>query len=71
MTNTDLAALAADLAEQHPPSTPGRRAAAALHVALTTTKTPASARRALGTIRDPETRAAAARLLGQLEQEKS
>ena len=55
---------------QHPARTPGRRAAAALYVALATTKTPDSARRALGTIRDADTRAAAAELLGQLERKE-
>ena len=68
--NDTLAARAADLAEAHPARTPGRRAAAALYIALATTKTPDSARRALGTLRDPDTRAAAAGLLGQLEREE-
>ena len=67
MTSNDtLAARAADLAGQHEPRTPGRRAAAALHVALVTTRTPDAARRALATVRDPATRAAAITILDQL-----
>ncbi len=66
---TPLADRARQLAEQHPARTPERRAAAALYVALTTTKTTDAARRALGTFGDLATRAAAAALLGQLEQE--
>jgi hypothetical protein len=68
---TALADRARQLAEQHPPRTPERRAAAMLYVALTTTKTTDAARRALGTFGDPPTRVAAVALLGQLEQETS
>jgi hypothetical protein len=63
-----LAGLARQLAEQHPPRTPERRAAAMVWVALTTTKTADAARRALSTFGDPLARAAAVALLGQLEQ---
>ena len=67
MTSNDgLAARAADLAGQHEPRTPGRRAATAAQVALVTTRTPDAARRALATVRDPATRTAALLLLGQL-----
>ena len=62
-----LAELTAELAAQHAPRTPERRAAAALHVALVTTKTAEAARRALGTVRDIETRESARTLLDQLE----
>jgi len=65
-----LADRARQLAEQHPPRTPERRAAAALYVALTTTRTADAARRALATFGDPPTRAAAMALLGQLELEQ-
>jgi hypothetical protein len=68
---TALADRARQLAERHPPRTPERRAAAMLYVALTTTKTADAARRALSTFGDPSARAAAAALLGQLEQETS
>jgi hypothetical protein len=67
--NTTLADQAAALAERHEPRTPGRRAAAALHVALLTTSTTDGARRALGTLRDADTAAAALALLAELEQE--
>jgi hypothetical protein len=59
VTNADLTSRARQLAMQHPPRTPERRAAAAVYVALTTTKTTDAARRALGTFGDPQTRAAA------------
>lgn len=64
-----LAERAAKVAAQYPPRTPERRAAAALHVALATTKTTGAARRALGTVRDSEARLAALALLGQLERD--
>jgi hypothetical protein len=59
---TGLADRAHQLAGQHPPRTPGRRAAAMVYVALTTTKSTEAARKALGTFGDPGT-AAARRLL--------
>lgn len=67
---TALADRARQLAGQHPPRTPERRAAAMVYVALTTTRTTDAARRALSTFGDPSACAAAA-LLGQLEQETS
>ena len=69
--NKDLAERAARVVRQHPHRSPGRRAAAMAWAALMTTKTPDGARRALATFGDPATRAAAAALLGQLEQETS
>ena len=63
MTNADLADRARQVARSYPGRTPGRRAAAACWVALTTTKTPAAARKALGTFGDPVTHAAAAVIL--------
>jgi hypothetical protein len=66
---TALADRARQLAGQYPPRTPERRAAAAVYVALTTTKTAGAARKALATFGDPVTRAAAATLLSQIEQE--
>ncbi len=66
-----LADRARQLAREYAPRTPERRAAAALYVALTTTKTTDAARRALTTFGDPATRAAARELLAQLEQEAS
>jgi hypothetical protein len=69
MTNADLATLAVHLGRQHPPRTPGRRAAGMTYAALMTTKTPDAARRALGTFGDSDTRAAAAALFGQLQRE--
>jgi hypothetical protein len=69
MINADLADLAVRIGRQHPPRTPGRRAAGMAYAALVTTRTPDAARRALGTFGDPATRSAAARLLGQLGQE--
>jgi hypothetical protein len=69
VTNEQLADHLRQLAEQHPPRTPERRAAAACWVALTTTKSIEAARRALATFGDPETRLAAARLLDQLQHE--
>lgn len=64
--NAAVAARAAELARQHPPRTPKRRAAAACWAALITTKTPDGARRALATFGDPASRAAAAVVLGEL-----
>jgi hypothetical protein len=69
MTNTDLAALAFRLGRQHLPRTPGRRAAAALWVALNTTHSTDAARRALATFGTADTQAAAATLLDRLTQE--
>jgi hypothetical protein len=69
--NRALAERVARVVRQHPHRTPERRAAAMVYVALTTTKTADAARRALATFGDPSTRAAAAALLGQLEQETS
>jgi hypothetical protein len=69
--NAVLADRAVRLGRQHPPRTPGRRAAAAVYVALATTKTTEAARKALATFADPVTRAAAATLLSQIEQEIS
>jgi hypothetical protein len=66
---TTLADRAAAIARQHPPRTPGRRAAAALHAALVTTRTTEAARKALATFGDPATRADARALLGRLEKE--
>jgi hypothetical protein len=66
--NTVLAEAAVRLGRQHPPRTPGRRAGAAVYVALTTTRTTGAARRALG-FADPVTRAAAATLLDELARE--
>ena len=66
--NAVLADRAVRLGRQHPPRTAGRRAAAAVYVALTTTKTTEAARKALG-FAGPATRADALALLGQLEQE--
>ncbi len=57
------------VAEAAPPRTPERRAAAALHSALITTKTTEAAVKALRGFTDTETRAAAVALLGQLERE--
>lgn len=64
--NDALAVLARQHVDRHAARTPGRRAAAALWVALTDTKTPAAARRALE-FADPATRAAAIALLRDLE----
>jgi hypothetical protein len=64
--NAVLADAAIRLGRQHPPRTPGRRAAAAVYVALATTKTTEAARKALATFGDPVTRAAAVTLLEKL-----
>ena len=66
--NAVLADAAVRLGRQHPPRTPGRRAAAALHAALVTTKTTEAARKALATFGDPATRAEARALLSQIEE---
>ena len=66
VANDALADLAAAEAERHDPRTPPRRAAAALWAALITTKTVDSARSALDGFTTPETRKAAADLLGRL-----
>jgi hypothetical protein len=66
---TALADRARQLTRQYPPRTPERRAAAAVYVALTTTRTTDAARRALGTFGDPSARTDAAALLSQIEQE--
>jgi hypothetical protein len=67
--NRDLAERAARAAGQHPHRTPERRAAAMVYAAAMTTRTADAARRALATFGDPSARAAAAALLGRLEQE--
>jgi hypothetical protein len=67
---TTLADRARQLAEQHAPRTPERRATAVVYVALTTTKTTEAARRALA-FADPVTRAAAAKLLDELTRESA
>ena len=63
-----LAALALEEAERHPPRTPGRRTAAHLWVSLTVpaAKSVASARNAIATFGDERTQAAALDLLGRL-----
>lgn len=58
------------IAKALPIRSPERRAAVALWVALSTTKTPEAALRALGTFTTPETRAAAVTLFGQLGQDE-
>ena len=68
--NAALADRARQLVGQHAPRTPERRAAAALHTALITTKTTDAARRALDTFGDPQTRAAARVLLYDLEHQQ-
>jgi hypothetical protein len=67
MNNEHLVELAREHTERYAPRTPERRAAAALYIALTTTKTPDAARRALATFGTPQTRADARGLLDQLE----
>jgi hypothetical protein len=66
MTNDLLAERALQIVESHPPRTPERRTAAAVHVALITTRTAGAAHRALGTFGDPQDQAGARRLLGEL-----
>jgi hypothetical protein len=68
MANERLADLARERAGRYPPRTPERRAAAALYVALDTTKTPDAARRALE-FADKATRTDALALLRILERE--
>jgi hypothetical protein len=70
MTNERLAEMARERAEDHPPRTPERRAAAALYVALDTTRTPGAARRALD-FADDATRNGALALLRMLERGNS
>jgi hypothetical protein len=65
---TTIAERVRAIAKAAPARSPERRAAAALHTALITTKTPEAALRALQTFTDPETRAAAVALYGQLGQ---
>jgi hypothetical protein len=67
--NSDLADLAVRIGRQHPPRTPGRRAAGMAYAVLVTTRTPEAARRALATFGTPETRAAAGALLDGLHRE--
>jgi hypothetical protein len=69
MTNTDLATMVLRFGRQHAPRTPERRAAGMAFAALSTTKTPGAAHRALSTFGDPFTRAAAALLLDELQRE--
>lgn len=59
------------IARTAPVRSPERRAAAALHTALITTKTPEAAVRALRTFADPETSADAVALLGQLAEQEA
>lgn len=66
--NPELAERVKAIAVSAPPRTPERRAAAAAWVALTTTKTVASAIRSLNTFCNPDARRAAAALIGWLEQ---
>lgn len=61
-----LAELARQAAEQHPPRSAERRAAAALWVALTDAATIAAAKRALAGFASPEVEAAAIQLLHKL-----
>ena len=61
-----LAELARAEVHLHPPRTPGRRAAAALYVAITTTKTLDSARTALAGFAAPDVQADAIELLHRL-----
>ena len=68
-TAAPLADRARQIAGRYPPRTPERRAAAAVYVALTTTKTTEAARKALATFGDAATRADAVALLSQIEQE--
>ena len=65
--NRPLAELARHTAVQHPPRSPERRAAAHLHVTLTTTRSPTSARRVLTTFGTPQAQADAASLLWGLQ----
>jgi predicted short-subunit dehydrogenase-like oxidoreductase (DUF2520 family) len=64
-----LADLARAEAERYPPRTPERRAAAALWVALTDTKSIDAARRALEGFAAPHVQADALELLGRLAAE--
>lgn len=61
--NELLAERARQLAREYPPRTHERRAAAALYAALITTRTPASARRALAGFASPVARSVATALL--------
>lgn len=65
--NSDLAELAREVAETCEPRTRQRRAAAALYTALTTTKTPDAARRALREFAPIGVRMDALALLSELE----
>lgn len=69
MTNDALADRVIQVGRQHPPRSPGRRAAGMAYAALITTKTPDAARRALGTFGDPLSRPAAAAMLDDLERD--
>ena len=66
LDNVPLAELARHAAAQHPPRTPERRAAAHLHTALITTRSPTSARRVLTTFGTPQAQADAASLFHHL-----
>jgi hypothetical protein len=68
---TTIAEQVRAIASAAPVRSPERRAAAALHTALITTRTPEAAVRALGTFTDPETRAGAVALLGQLAEQEA
>jgi hypothetical protein len=68
--NAILADRAVRLGREHPPRTPGRRAAAMAYAALATTRTPQAALRALGTFGDPVVRRSAVVLLDQVCREE-
>jgi hypothetical protein len=67
--NQPLAELARHVAVQHAPRTPERRAAAHLHTALITTRSPTSARTALTTFGTAQAQSDAASLLHRLSLE--
>jgi hypothetical protein len=68
LTNEHLAELARERAGRYPPRTPERRGAAALYIALTDTRTPDGARRALSFTSQP-VRADALALLRIIQRE--
>lgn len=65
-SNEVLADRARQVAESHPPRTPGRRAAAWVYIALTTTGSLSAALRALADCPDPVVRRDATSLARQL-----